>query len=1161
MFKFKNKLLIESLILFLSLLTVIILISSVSAENIDNLDLNSVNADNSVKNSLESKGYAAYIDEKQFTMIQQYVINEDYNYIYLSEGTFLNDYIGKPLDNDLNGVYVGSNKIICGVKDKTILDGGNQSRIFTIRGDNVVIENIIFENGNKLNYTGGAVYIDGNNVVLKNCVFRNNCAIGGGALSTNYDGGNIKGSNVTLQNCKFIGNWGSETAGAVELYGNNSKIINCEFISNYAYNSNKPTYGGAVQIGRDEFFIRTDVINSTFKNNYALSGLEDNIETHGGAGCIRDGSNFQNCIFINNTSNQGGALTLHSSSEIINCEFYDNEAYIFGGAVSTGYNIVSMDLSIINSTFERNTAPTGGACQLKGENVKISNSSFKENKVSKEGGAIFIDADNIFISDSVFNENLANINGGAIYINGIKTNISENKFNHNKAVPDVDKLDDGLGGAIFINSTKCNVENNDFYYNTARNGSALYISENSQNCVLNNNVMFENQAWVYLLPIQAKDLFFNESEDISVVIRGGNNIAKYGNLALSNGIYNNAKADTIWIDSQNPVNGANTVSLYQDNCEYNISTNLKVVHEDGTLVYDNTLYSDIYGQIEINLNNLKAGKYTVTATHSEDTYYKGITNTTTFNVVPKLDLALLKSSNDESFNFNDKVTWTVTVSNNGPSDATNVAVKDLLPEGLIYYSSIPSKGVYDEVTGIWQIGNLKVNEVVTIDIVSIVNRTGLINNSAEVNSTEYDYNLENNHDYKDISVASTTDLAITKVVNETNPAYGNIIKWTITVTNNGPDTATGVTVTDLLDKSFVFISSSNDSFDFSKGVWTIGSLTKGEKVSLDIITLVNSTGDFINIAKVKGNELDLNESNNEDNSSVHVNKTADLSVIKYVDNDEPNYHDMIRWTIKVTNNGPDTANNIRVCDVLPEGFIYGAISEGYDLRTNSWHISSLESGKSVEFYVDALVNVTGKFANKVNVTGDEYDPNLSNNFDEEGVSIAPAADLSISKTVSKYDYWVGEEIEYKIDLSNLGPNAAENVIVREILDNGLSLVSCNASTGYYNEETNEWILDYLANGDEESLNLKVIANNSGSFLNSVSAFSSTYDYNLDNNDDEVSVNVTKLFIEEDNSTEHSNITDILTPNIIKMQPTGVPIVILVFLLVFGFVCTGRKGKN
>ena len=168
MFKIKNKLLIKNLIIFLSLLTVVLLMSSVAAENIDDLELNSVNDDNSIKNSLEltglsltASGSSVNIDEKKFTKIQEYAVNDDYQYINLCEGTFYNDYIGKPLDNDLNGIYVMDNKVISGVKDKTILDGGNQSRIFTIYGNNVIIKNIIFENANKLDFTGGAVYIEG----------------------------------------------------------------------------------------------------------------------------------------------------------------------------------------------------------------------------------------------------------------------------------------------------------------------------------------------------------------------------------------------------------------------------------------------------------------------------------------------------------------------------------------------------------------------------------------------------------------------------------------------------------------------------------------------------------------------------------------------------------------------------------------------------------------------------------------------------------------------------------------------------------------------------------------------------------------------------------------------------------------------------------------
>ena len=72
---------------------------------------------------------------------------------------------------------------------------------------------------------------------------------------------------------------------------------------------------------------------------------------------------------------------------------------------------------------------------------------------------------------------------------------------------------------------------------------------------------------------------------------------------------------------------------------------MTVKHEDGTVVYNETLNSDYLGEVSDNLTNLKPGKYYVTAKHFEDNYYKAITNSTVFNVLPKIDNKILKSIN------------------------------------------------------------------------------------------------------------------------------------------------------------------------------------------------------------------------------------------------------------------------------------------------------------------------------------------------------------------------------------------------------------------------------------------------------------------------------------------------------------------------------------
>ena len=65
------------------------------------------------------------------------------------------------------------------------------------------------------------------------------------------------------------------------------------------------------------------------------------------------------------------------------------------------------------------------------------------------------------------------------------------------------------------------------------------------NCIISDNAMAENQAWVYALPIYAKSIYYGEDCEVSATLFGGNNIAKYNDLFVSNAIYNNAKQDKI----------------------------------------------------------------------------------------------------------------------------------------------------------------------------------------------------------------------------------------------------------------------------------------------------------------------------------------------------------------------------------------------------------------------------------------------------------------------------------------------------------------------------------------------------------------------------------------------------------------------------------------
>lgn len=1056
------------------------------------------NLENSQNNVVESSEIT--LNGGKFSDIQKAIDNVG------DGGTIhLNGYYSA--QNNDSVIYVNKNIRIAGGLD-TVLDGKNISCIFSIQktGSNCQISNLKFVNG--MDVHGGAMIILGKNVVVENSVFENNYANhSGGAiyvLSIFNDSGRYpeEGENLIIKNCNFTNNFAQVAAGAIGVYGNNTQVIGCNFVSNKVKPAtNHKSYGGAIQIGRDEYNLCSYVVNCNFIGNEAIA--HDLNNSHGGAGCVRAGITYQNCKFINNSADQGGALTYHASGIIENCVFINNSAKLYGGALSTGYMDMDMDLKVINCNFEQNNAPYGGAVQLKGKNIEIQNSVFNKNTAAVNGGAINIVAKTVAIGDTEFNKNTAHVNGGAIYINGNKTVIEDSSFMANEAIPDVKKLDDGLGGAIYINSSSATINKNIFNNNVARNGSAIYYDKSGLNCIISDNAMAENQAWVYALPVYAKNIYYGEDCEVSATLFGGNNIAKYNDLFVSNAIYNNAKQDKIKVNGETPILGAvDNGKLYQDSREYNMDILLTVTHEDGSVVFNKTLKSDFKGQVSNILKNLKPGRYKISATHFEDTYYKYIANVTYFSVFPKADLQLNKSSNLIDANYGDIVIWTLKITNNGPNVGTGIRLKDLIPDGLIILSCDDEN--YDKKTGILNIDSLNIGESKIINIKTLVNKTGTFINEASVSGNEYDWDLKNNNDSAGINVNPSADLAVEILVNDTNPKFNSLVKWTLRVTNNGPDEATGVVVCDLLSKDLIYLSSTGN-YDVKSGLWNIGTLEMGKSVSIDIVTLVNKTGKITNDANVSGREYDWNLSNNYDNKSIDVDVCADLAIEKLVNDTTPKFNSLVEWTLRVTNNGPDTATDVVVCDILPEGLI--SIDKSFN---GTWNVGKLLNNQTKELTIICLVNKTGKLVNIADIAGNEYDCNLTNNIVNKSIEVVSSADLFVKKYVNNTAPDFGEIIKWSVVVSNNGPDIATNVRVNDLLDDGLIFVKSSSTKGSYDAKSGIWTIDSLAPETDETLNIYCKVNKIGKILNFVSVNSTQYDWNESNNHDNESVNAVKI---------------------------------------------------
>ena len=485
-------------------------------------------------------------------------------------------------------------------------------------------------------------------------------------------------------------------------------------------------------------------------------------------------------------------------------------------------------------------------------------------------------------------------------------------------------------------------------------------------------------------------------------------------------------------------------------------------------------------------------------------------------VPPEADVEVIKKVSNFTPNKYDNVNWTITVYNVGPNVAKNVVVTDVLPNGLRYVSNAPptgGKGTYSHTSNTWNVGTLEVGVRYELTITTQVVDTGRITNEVNVTTSTYDTNLTNNYDNETIDVPAIADLEITKIVSNKTPKYGDVITWTITVHNNGPNNARNVVVNDTLPAGLIYMThkASVGLYDYAQGIWQIGDLGIDKTVTLTITTRVNVTNATItNVAVVNSTTPDNDTTNNEANNTTDVGPMADLAIDKTVDNHGPKKGDNITWIITVVNKGPDAAINAFAIDILPNGltFVNASGNGTYDKDTNIWTIGDIENGGSRVLYIVTTVVVSKEvITNTVNVTSETPDPDLTNNEDNSTIDVGHEADLGIIKTVSNSTPKRGDNITWTITVKNNGPDDAVDVYVNDTLPKGLVWISDNGN-GTYNHNTGIWTIGTLTNNSTITLTIVTLVNITNANITNVAVVDSdTNDPTPENNTDNDTVKV------------------------------------------------------
>ena len=168
------------------------------------------------------------------------------------------------------------------------------------------------------------------------------------------------------------------------------------------------------------------------------------------------------------------------------------------------------------------------------------------------------------------------------------------------------------------------------------------------------------------------------------------------------------------------------------------------------------------------------------------------------------------------------------------------------------------------------------------------------------------------------------------------------------------------------------------------------------------------------------------------------------------------------------NKGPTDAQNVEVADLLPTpGLTYqshNVSTGGYSEITGVWTVGTATAFNTqtltITATVDSPVSGTGPVSpttNTATAASTTVDPNPGNNTDFSTVTPLQA-DLAITKDASDPKPQVGSTFNYVIEVANLGPDTASNVVVNDLLPTGVTYQSDVATAGNYVAGTGVWTI-------------------------------------------------------------------------------------------------------
>jgi uncharacterized repeat protein (TIGR01451 family) len=411
------------------------------------------------------------------------------------------------------------------------------------------------------------------------------------------------------------------------------------------------------------------------------------------------------------------------------------------------------------------------------------------------------------------------------------------------------------------------------------------------------------------------------------------------------------------------------------------------------------------------------------------------------------------------------ISYTQTVTNNGPAAATAVSFTEATPTNTTFASVSAPVGWTCTTPAVGATGNVNCTDpsvasaaaadiVVGVNVASTVTAATITANSS-VTATTSDPNSGNNSTTVNTPLIDECDLTVTNTGTPSPVTANSNITYTQTVFNHGPSNCSTATFNEATPTGTTFVSVA--AVTTGGGTWTCPnvapvactnpSVPPNSTVTITAVYHVpTGTAAGTNITDTATAASATHDTNLSDNSAsvtigVSVAADADLSV---TDTGSPNpvtAGQNVTFSQTVSNAGPAAAVTITLTETLPATTTFVSLT-----GPGTWTCTTVAPYKCT--IANMAANTTANFAFTVTVpttaasgstitdsvsvaSATTVDPNLNNNSASASVKVADSASLSVANSASPVPVQAGNDITYAQVVTNAGPSAATNASFTE----------------------------------------------------------------------------------------------------------------------------------